>query len=157
MDLGEFTRESLKEPARLSNDYYETFLMHSTQTYVSLELIQVSNIASFIIFFLFIAQIVAVKQLNRDGKQGNGEFLVEVMMLSHLCHPHLVNLVGYCAEGDQRLLVYEYMSSGSLENHLLGTLYSLTIYYRLIYLLMGPFRLDYISNGSNRSNILKII
>lgn len=64
-------------------------------------------------------QIVAVKQLNRDGKQGNAEFLVEVMMLSHLCHPRLVNLVGYCAEGDQRLLVYEYMPKGSLENHLL--------------------------------------
>ncbi|PWA68710.1 concanavalin A-like lectin/glucanase domain, Serine/threonine-protein kinase Unc-51 [Artemisia annua] len=61
----------------------------------------------------------AVKQLNRDGKQGNAEFLVEVMMLSHLCHPRLVNLVGYCAEGDQRLLVYEYMPKGSLENHLL--------------------------------------
>ncbi|PWA49688.1 concanavalin A-like lectin/glucanase domain, Serine/threonine-protein kinase Unc-51 [Artemisia annua] len=64
-------------------------------------------------------QIVAVKQLNRDGKQGNAEFSVEVMMLSHLCHPRLVNLVGYCAEGDQRLLVYEYMPKGSLENHLL--------------------------------------
>ncbi|KAD4584353.1 hypothetical protein E3N88_21954 [Mikania micrantha] len=61
-------------------------------------------------------------ELNRDGKQGNKEFLVEVMMLSHLCHPHLVNLVGYCSEGDQRLLVYEYMSAGSLENHLLDPL-----------------------------------
>ncbi|KAL8232925.1 hypothetical protein R6Q57_002703 [Mikania cordata] len=66
--------------------------------------------------------IVAVKQLNRDGKQGNKEFFVEVMMLSHLCHPHLLNLVGYCSEGDQRLLVYEYMSAGSLENHLLDPL-----------------------------------
>lgn len=64
-------------------------------------------------------QIVAVKQLNRDGKQGNKEFLVEVMILSHLCHQNLVNLVGYCADGEQRLLVYEYMASGSLENHLL--------------------------------------
>ncbi|GLT83522.1 hypothetical protein SLE2022_018080 [Rubroshorea leprosula] len=64
-------------------------------------------------------QHVAVKQLNRNGFQGNREFLVEVLMLSLLHHPHLVNLVGYCAEGDQRILVYEYMPNGSLEDHLL--------------------------------------
>ncbi|KAL2470653.1 Serine/threonine-protein kinase [Abeliophyllum distichum] len=64
-------------------------------------------------------QIVAVKQLDRNGLQGNQEFLVEVLMLSLLHHPHLVNLIGYCADGEQRLLVYEYMSLGSLEDHLL--------------------------------------
>ncbi|XP_057864262.1 probable serine/threonine-protein kinase PBL7 isoform X2 [Cryptomeria japonica] len=63
-------------------------------------------------------QVVAVKQLDRNGLQGNREFLVEVLMLSLLHHPNLVNLIGYCADGDQRLLVYEYMSSGSLEDHL---------------------------------------
>ncbi|KAG5567302.1 hypothetical protein RHGRI_002758 [Rhododendron griersonianum] len=64
-------------------------------------------------------QIVAVKQLDRNGLQGNREFLVEVLMLSLLHHQNLVNLIGYCADGDQRLLVYEYMPLGSLENHLL--------------------------------------
>ncbi|XP_058093078.1 serine/threonine-protein kinase PBS1-like isoform X2 [Magnolia sinica] len=63
-------------------------------------------------------QVVAVKQLDRDGLQGNREFLVEVLMLSLLHHPNLVNLIGYCADGDQRLLVYEYMPLGSLEDHL---------------------------------------
>lgn len=63
-------------------------------------------------------QVVAIKQLNRDGNQGNKEFLVEVLMLTLLHHHNLVNLVGYCADGDQRLLVYEYMSLGSLEDHL---------------------------------------
>eukprot|EP00249_Psilotum_nudum_P023199 c28785_g1_i3 orf=497-1888(+) len=63
-------------------------------------------------------QIVAVKQLDRNGLQGNREFLVEVLMLSLLHHPNLVNLIGYCADGDQRLLVYEYMPLGSLEDHL---------------------------------------
>ncbi|WZZ29859.1 hypothetical protein YC2023_013260 [Brassica napus] len=60
-----------------------------------------------------------VKQLDRNGQQGNKEFIVEVLMLSLLHHKHLVNLIGYCADGDQRLLVYEYMSRGSLEDHLL--------------------------------------
>ncbi|XP_042478025.1 probable serine/threonine-protein kinase PBL26 [Macadamia integrifolia] len=64
-------------------------------------------------------QIAAIKQLDRNGLQGNREFLVEVLMLSLLHHQNLVNLIGYCADGDQRLLVYEYMASGSLEDHLL--------------------------------------
>lgn len=69
---------------------------------------------------LLLLQVVAIKQLNRDGHQGNKEFLVEVLMLSLLHHENLVNLVGYCADGDQRLLVYEYMPLGSLEDHLHG-------------------------------------
>ncbi|ERM95681.1 hypothetical protein AMTRI_Chr08g207100 [Amborella trichopoda] len=63
-------------------------------------------------------QVVAIKQLDRNGLQGNREFLVEVLMLSLLHHENLVNLIGYCADGDQRLLVYEYMPLGSLEDHL---------------------------------------
>lgn len=67
-----------------------------------------------------IDQVVAVKQLDRNGLQGNREFLVEVLMLSLLHHENLVNLIGYCADGEQRLLVYEYMPLGSVEDHLLG-------------------------------------
>jgi serine/threonine protein kinase len=73
-------------------------------------------------FDCVISQVIAVKQLDRNGFQGNREFLVEVLMLSLLHHPNLVRLIGYCADGDQRLLVYEYMLLGSLENHLHGTL-----------------------------------
>lgn len=69
---------------------------------------------------MVILQVVAVKQLDRNGLQGNREFLVEVLMLSLLHHPNLVNLIGYCADGDQRLLVYEFMPLGSLEDHLHG-------------------------------------
>ncbi|KAF2288334.1 hypothetical protein GH714_006842 [Hevea brasiliensis] len=64
-------------------------------------------------------QVVAVKQLDRSGLQGNKEFLVEVLMLSLLHHPNLVDLVGYCADGDQRFLVYNFISGGSLQDHLL--------------------------------------
>ncbi|RZC58395.1 hypothetical protein C5167_005704 [Papaver somniferum] len=61
---------------------------------------------------------VAVKHLDRNGIQGNKEFVVEVLMLSLYQHPNLVNMVGYCAEGDELLLVYEFMPLGSLEYHL---------------------------------------
>ncbi|XP_022769383.1 probable serine/threonine-protein kinase PBL21 [Durio zibethinus] len=63
-------------------------------------------------------EIVAVKQLNHDNLQGYQEFIVEVLMLSLLHHVNLVTLIGYCTAGDQRLLVYEYMPMGSLEDHL---------------------------------------
>lgn len=42
----------------------------------------------------------------------------EVNYLGQLRHPNLVKLIGYCSEGDNRLLVYEFMPKGSLENHL---------------------------------------
>lgn len=77
-------------------------------------------------------QDVAVKQLDRNGLQGNREFLVEVMMLSLLHHPNLVNLVGYCADGDQRILVYEFMANGSLEDHLLGNCHTPTLSFNCV-------------------------
>ncbi|KAH9609175.1 hypothetical protein KSS87_002401 [Heliosperma pusillum] len=61
---------------------------------------------------------VAVKTLNHDGLQGHKEWLAEVNYLGELIHPNLVKLIGYCIEDDQRLLVYEFMPRGSLENHL---------------------------------------
>ncbi|KAG8055132.1 hypothetical protein GUJ93_ZPchr0001g29550 [Zizania palustris] len=64
-------------------------------------------------------EVVAVKQLDKNGFQGNREFLMEVLMLSLLHHSNLVKLLGYCTESDQRILVYECMPNGSLEDHLL--------------------------------------
>uniref|UniRef100_A0A0D3GKI5 non-specific serine/threonine protein kinase n=1 Tax=Oryza barthii TaxID=65489 RepID=A0A0D3GKI5_9ORYZ len=62
--------------------------------------------------------VVAVKQLNPFGHQGDREWLTEVSYLGQYNHPNLVELIGYCCEDDHRLLVYEYMANGSLENHL---------------------------------------
>ncbi|XP_023747853.1 probable serine/threonine-protein kinase PBL3 [Lactuca sativa] len=62
--------------------------------------------------------IIAVKKLKPEGYQGHKEWLTEVKYLGQLRHPNLVKLVGYCSEGDSRLLVYEFMPKGSLENHL---------------------------------------
>uniref|UniRef100_A0A803KWI5 Protein kinase domain-containing protein n=1 Tax=Chenopodium quinoa TaxID=63459 RepID=A0A803KWI5_CHEQI len=64
------------------------------------------------------SEVIAVKKLNPSGLQGEKEFLVEILMLSLLRHPNLVNMIGYCAEGTQRLLVLEFMPMGSLEAHL---------------------------------------
>ncbi|OWM65030.1 hypothetical protein CDL15_Pgr028748 [Punica granatum] len=64
------------------------------------------------------AQAVAVKLLDIEGLQGHREWLAEVIFLGQLRHPHLVKLIGYCCEDEERLLVYEFMPRGSLENHL---------------------------------------
>ncbi|XP_057505413.1 serine/threonine-protein kinase RIPK-like [Actinidia eriantha] len=64
------------------------------------------------------AQPVAVKLLDLDGSQGHKEWLTEVIFLGQLRHPHLVKLIGYCCEDEHRLLVYEYMARGNLENQL---------------------------------------
>ncbi|KAL8261766.1 hypothetical protein R6Q59_025815 [Mikania micrantha] len=67
---------------------------------------------------------VAIKQLDRNGFQGHKEWINEVNFLGVANHPNLVKLVGYCAEDDergiQRLLVYQFMSNKSLDDHLLG-------------------------------------
>uniref|UniRef100_A0ACD5VNE3 Uncharacterized protein n=1 Tax=Avena sativa TaxID=4498 RepID=A0ACD5VNE3_AVESA len=59
-------------------------------------------------------ETVAVKQLDRAG-QGKKEFLAEVQIIGCVQHISLVKLIGFCAEKSHRLLVYEYMSRGSLE------------------------------------------
>ncbi|KAL8036015.1 hypothetical protein ABFX02_12G132000 [Erythranthe guttata] len=64
------------------------------------------------------AQPVAVKAMDPEGKQGHREWLTEVIFLGQLRHAHLVKLIGYCCEEEHRLLVYEYMPRGSLENQL---------------------------------------
>ncbi|GKD13301.1 serine/threonine-protein kinase-like protein ACR4 [Tanacetum coccineum] len=65
---------------------------------------------------------VAVKRaiLSPDMKKNSMEFHNELDLLSRLNHAHLLNLLGYCEEGEQRLLVYEYMANGSLHQHLHG-------------------------------------
>ncbi|KAL9677300.1 hypothetical protein QQ045_005528 [Rhodiola kirilowii] len=61
---------------------------------------------------------VAVKKLRIESLQGHKEWLAEVNYLGQLRHENLVKLIGYCSESENRLLVYEHMSKGSLENHL---------------------------------------
>ncbi|XP_048139256.1 probable serine/threonine-protein kinase PBL3 [Rhodamnia argentea] len=62
--------------------------------------------------------VVAIKKLKPESFQGHKEWLAEVNYLGQLHHENLVKLIGYCSESDNRLLVYECMPKGSLENHL---------------------------------------
>nr|XP_023920314.1 G-type lectin S-receptor-like serine/threonine-protein kinase LECRK3 [Quercus suber] len=61
-------------------------------------------------------KFVAVKKLEKLVEEGEREFRAEMQAIGRTHHKNLVRLLGYCAEGSKRLLVYEYMSNGSLAN-----------------------------------------
>ncbi|MBA0609539.1 hypothetical protein Godav_021577 [Gossypium davidsonii] len=69
---------------------------------------------------------VAVKVHDGDNSyQGHREWLAEVIFLGQLSHPNLVKLIGYCCQDDHRVLIYEYMPRGSVENNLFSSKYVL--------------------------------
>ncbi|XP_074588030.1 leucine-rich repeat receptor protein kinase HPCA1-like [Curcuma longa] len=63
-------------------------------------------------------QIVAIKRSQKGSKQGGLEFKTEIEMLSRVHHKNLVELVGFCFEKGERMLVYEYISNGTLSDNL---------------------------------------
>ncbi|KAJ9538349.1 hypothetical protein OSB04_031082 [Centaurea solstitialis] len=65
--------------------------------------------------------MAAFKRLDSSLGQGNPEFWKEVVMLSRYTHENLVSLLGYCDDGGEKILVYEYASRGSLDRHLSST------------------------------------
>ncbi|KAH0898879.1 hypothetical protein HID58_048447, partial [Brassica napus] len=63
---------------------------------------------------------IAVKVLSAGSRQGKGQFVAEIVAISAVLHRNLVKLYGCCYEGDYRLLVYEYLPNGSLDQALFG-------------------------------------
>ncbi|XP_042484582.1 L-type lectin-domain containing receptor kinase IX.1-like [Macadamia integrifolia] len=63
---------------------------------------------------------VAVKRISKGSKQGIKEYVSEVKIISQLRHKNLVQLVGWCHQRKELLLVYEFMPNGTLDSHLFG-------------------------------------
>jgi serine/threonine protein kinase len=98
---------------------------------------------------------VAVKTLNPDGLQGHKEWLAEVNFLGQLRHANLVKLIGYCIEDNQRLLVYEYMPRGSLENHLFRRALPLPWSTRMKIALGAAKGLEFLHGGAEKAVIYR--
>lgn len=65
-------------------------------------------------------QDIAVKRLSSTSNQGDLEFKNEVRFLRELQHRNIIQLLGFCIHGVERVLIYEYMDNGSLNTHLFG-------------------------------------
>ncbi|KAL3690565.1 hypothetical protein R1sor_016874 [Riccia sorocarpa] len=63
-------------------------------------------------------QRVAIKRAEVSSFQGAHEFENEILLLSRVHHKNLVSLVGYCNDGSEQMLVYEFIAYGSLQHHL---------------------------------------
>ncbi|XP_050268457.1 probable L-type lectin-domain containing receptor kinase S.5 isoform X2 [Quercus robur] len=60
-------------------------------------------------------KVIAVKKISATSKQGEREYMAEISTIGRMRHKNIVQLQGWCHEGENLLLVYEFMSNGSLD------------------------------------------
>lgn len=106
-------------------------LQHATKNFS--EKLGASSFGSVFKGSLSDSTIIAVKRLD-GARQGEKQFRAEVSSIGIIQHVNLVKLIGFCCEGDRRLLVYEHMPNSSLDAHLFpssGAVLSWTIRYQI--------------------------
>ncbi|CAK9180287.1 unnamed protein product [Ilex paraguariensis] len=74
---------------------------------------------------------IAVKKLSQSSNQGKKEFVNEAKLLSRVQHRNVVNLLGYCVHGSEKLLVYEYVVNESLDKLLFSKFGMLCLFFVL--------------------------
>ncbi|KAF3945880.1 hypothetical protein CMV_027791, partial [Castanea mollissima] len=91
-------------------------------------------------------QEIAVKRLSKNSSQGEIEFKNEVMLVARLQHRHLVRLLGFCLEGDERLLVYEFLPNASLDRFIFDSIKRAQLNWEMRYKIIG----DQTQENTNR-------
>ncbi|XAR48646.1 Non-specific serine/threonine protein kinase [Bertholletia excelsa] len=97
---------------------------------------------------------VALKKLSSDAFQGFREFKAEMETLGELRHPNIVTILGYCATGLDRVLIYEFIENGSLDQWLYDTLSSETDSLRPWEPLSWPTRLKIVRGVAKGLNFM---
>ncbi|KAG6635657.1 LEAF RUST 10 DISEASE-RESISTANCE LOCUS RECEPTOR-LIKE PROTEIN KINASE-like 2.5 isoform X1 [Carya illinoinensis] len=93
-------------------------------------------------------RLVAIKELTKSKANGQ-DFISEVATIGRIHHVNVVQLIGFCVEGSKRALVYEFMSKGSLNNHIFMSEGSILISYKKMHeIALGVARgIEYLHQG----------
>ncbi|XP_076896987.1 G-type lectin S-receptor-like serine/threonine-protein kinase SD1-1 [Bidens hawaiensis] len=121
----DYTNESQKEPAELPS-YSLSKIVNSTNNFSINNMLGQGGFGP-VYKGVLEGREIAVKRLSKTSSQGFDEFKNEVRCIAKLQHRNLVKLLGYCIQGDEFMLIYEYMPNKSLNSFIFDEVKSLML------------------------------